>query len=122
VNRREDNAGGTIDRMRADGIALKRLSEIEEVIDVPPERGGFHFSEWERQFVRDVRERHNESLELTPKQREKIKGIWQDLDRRRREDPDERPKEAANLFSSLSPEEQRKQRERAAKVRLPWEK
>lgn len=27
-----------------------------------------------------------------------------------------------NLFSKLSPERQREQRERAAKVRLPWEK
>lgn len=111
-----------IARMREDTVALKQVGEIEEVIDVPAERGGFHFSEWERGFIRNVRRRFDRTLEFTYKQREGIKSIWQDLDRLRRENPEGRPKEAANLFSNLSSEEQRKQRERAAKIKLPWEK
>ena len=63
-----------IGRIREESAALKRLVEIEEAVDVPPE--GFHFSEGERQFVRDIRRRHNATRELTAEQRDRIRKLW----------------------------------------------
>ena len=108
----------TILELRKDTEALKQLSDLEELVDVPPERGGVYFSEWERDFVKSVRRQHDDTLEFTEKQRSKIKDIWQAADLRKRAAPDEKP---ANLFSNLSPQRQAEQRERAKKVRLPWE-
>lgn len=105
--------------LRKDTEALKQLADIEEIIDVPAHRGGVYFSNWEKTFIKDVREQHNRTLDFSKEQRAKIKEIWQALDARKRHAPDEKP---ANLFSSLSPERQREQRERAAAVKLPWEK
>jgi hypothetical protein len=109
----------TILELRKDTAALKELSDLEEMVDVPPERGGVYFSDWEREFIKSVREQHDRTLEFSEKQRMKIKDIWHAVDLRKRERPDEKP---ANLFSKLSPARQAEMRERAAKVRLPWEK
>lgn len=108
----------TVVEMRKDTEALKLLSDLEELVDVPPERGGVYFSDWERGFIKSVRQQFDEYLELSEKQREKIKEVWQAVDLRKRARPDEK---TANLFSKLSPAEQERQRARAAKVRLPWE-
>jgi hypothetical protein len=108
----------TILDLRKDTEALKQLADLEELVDVPPERGGYHFSEWERKFIKDVREQHNRTLDFTSAQRVKIKEIWQAADLRKRAGPDEK---AQNLFSKLSPERQVEQLARAKRVRLPWE-
>ena len=109
----------TILDMRKDTTALKQLADLEELVDVPIERGGVYFSDWERTFIRDVRRQFDDTLDFSPKQREKIAEVWHSVDLRKRTAPDEKP---ANLFSRLSPERQAEQRERAAKIRLPWEK
>ena len=109
----------TILELRKDTAALKQLADLEEIVDVPIERGGVYFTDWEQQFIRDVREQHNRTLEFTEKQRDKIKDIWHTADLRKRGSLYEKP---ANLFSKLSPERQAEMRERAKSVRLPWEK
>lgn len=108
----------TVLELRKDTEALKQLADLEELVDVPLERGGIYFSDWERDFIRSVREQHDRTLEFSEKQRGKIKDIWQAADLRKRVAPDEK---VENLFSKLSPERQAEQRERAKKVRLPWE-
>lgn len=108
----------TILDLRKDTAALKQLADLEELVNVPPERGGIYFSDWERNFIRDIREQHNRTLEFSDKQRDKIKDIWHAADLRQRPSIDEKPK---NLFSSMSPEKQAEQRARAAKIKLPWE-
>lgn len=65
-----------IGRIREESAALKRLLEIEEAVDVVPP-SGFHFSEGERQFVRDIRRRHNATRELTAEQRDRIRKLWE---------------------------------------------
>lgn len=62
-----------IGRIGEESVALKRLVEIEEAVDVPPE--GFHFSEGERQFVQDIRRRHNATREFTAEQRDRIRKL-----------------------------------------------
>jgi hypothetical protein len=109
----------TILDLRKDTEALKQLDDLEELVDVPPERGGVYFSNWEREFIKSVRQQHDETLDFSPKQHDKIKDIWHAVDLRKRAAPDEK---AANLFSNLSPERQAEMRERAGKIRLPWEK
>lgn len=109
----------TVLDLRKDTTALKQLSDLEELVDVPVERGGVYFSDWERKFIRDVRRQFDDTLLFSPGQREKITEVWYAVDLRKRAAPDEKP---ANLFSKLSPERQAEQRARAAKVRLPWEK
>ena len=109
----------TILELRKDTAALEKLSDLEELVNIPPERGGVYFSDWEREFIRSVREQHNRTLEFSEKQRVKIKDIWHAVDLRKRVASDEKP---ANLFSNLSPARQAEMRERAARVRLPWEK
>jgi len=106
----------TILELRKDTETLRRLSDLEELASVPPERGGYHFSEWERGFIASLSE---QQPVFTPEQRDKIKEIWHVVDLRKRSKPEER---AENLFSKLSPERQAEQRARAEKVRLPWEK
>ena len=64
-----------IDRIGEGSVALKRLVEIEAAVDVPPE--GFHFSEGERQFVRDIRRRYNATREFTAEQRDRIRKLWE---------------------------------------------
>ena len=106
----------TVERLERDTVALKQLSDLRELASVPPERGGYHFSDWERGFIQAMSD-----LELSvysQAQRDKIKEIWYAADLRGRASPDEKAK---NLFSALSPERQAEQRARAAKVRLPWE-
>lgn len=103
--------------MQKDTKALEQLLDLQELASVPPERGGYHFSDWERGFIKAL-------FELEPPmfsqvQRDKIQEIWHAADLRGRAEPDEK---AANLFSKLSPERQAEQRARAAKVKLPWEK
>ena len=99
-----------------DAATLKLLADLEELAGVPPERGGYHFSDWERQFIVALREQ--EPL-FSQAQRAKVKEIWQAADLRGRATPDVTAK---NLFSNLTPERQAEQRARAAKVKLPWEK
>jgi hypothetical protein len=100
--------------LRKDTLALKQLADLEELVDVPPERGGAYLSEWERQFIKSA---HGTSC-FTPKQREKIAEIWHSVDLGKRSGPDEK---AQNIFSKLSPERQAEQRERAKRVKLPWD-
>jgi hypothetical protein len=109
----------TILDLRKDTAALKQLEDLEEIVDVPPERGGVCFSDWEKQFIKSVREQFDLALFFSQKQREKIKEVWHSADLRKRGAPDERTE---NLFSKLSPARQAEQRERARRVRLPWEK
>lgn len=108
----------TILELRKDTETLKRLADLEELVDVPVQRGGVYFSDWEREFIRSVRQQYDTSLEFSEKQREKITDIWHTADLRKRKRPEEKTE---NLFSKLSPERQAEQRERAKKVRLPWE-
>lgn len=105
--------------LRKDTEALKRLRELEELVNVPPERGGYHFSEWERGFIASVSEQFDRLTTFTQAQRAKLDQIWHDVELRKRPELDEKP---ANLFSNLSPARQAEQRARAARVRLPWEK
>lgn len=109
----------TILDLKKDTESLKYLADLEELMSVPIERGGFYFSDWERGFVRNIRAQHDDSLVFSEAQRAKLKEIWQAADLRKRARPDE---QTQNLFSSLSPERQAEQRARAAKVKLPWEK
>ena len=119
---KEKNMTDTIPRnileLRKDTEALKHLDDLEELIDIPPERGGVYFSDWEKSFIRSVRAQHDDTLEFTPKQREKIKDIWAAVDLRKRTAPGEKTE---NLFSKLTPERQAEMRERARGI-LPWEK
>jgi hypothetical protein len=108
----------TILDMQKDTAALKQLEELEELVVVPQERGGIYFSDWERKFIADVRRQHDDLLGFSDKQREKIKDIWQAADLRERVAPNEKN---ANLFSNLSPQRQAEQRERANRIKLPWE-
>jgi hypothetical protein len=108
----------TILELRKDTAALKQLDDLEELVSVPPERGGVYFLDWEREFIRSVRQQFNKALTFSPRQRDKIKDIWHAVDLRKRTAPDEKP---ANLFSKLSSERQAEQRERASRVKLPWE-
>lgn len=103
-------------QLRKDTKALKQLDDLEELASVPPELGGYHFSDWERGFIKSLRE---QEPVFSQKQREKLNDIWCAADLRERAAPDEK---AQNLFSGLSPERQAEQRARAAKVRLPWER
>lgn len=105
-------------RLQVDTAALKLLSDLEELVNVPPERGGVYFSDWEKQFIASVRAQFDELPEFTVAQRDKLKEIWHAVDLRKREEPEEKTQ---NLFSKLSSKEQARQRERAAKVKLPWE-
>jgi hypothetical protein len=109
----------TITELRADTASLKQLKELEEIVDVPPERGGVYFSDWERTFIKSVSAQFDAEPMFTAAQREKIKDIWRAVDLRKRGAPDVKTE---NLFSRLSPERQAEQRARAARVRLPWEK
>lgn len=102
--------------MQKDTKAIKQLVDLQELASVPPERGGYHFSDWERGFIKALLEQEPIFSQV---QRDKIQEIWHAADLRGRSEPDEK---AANLFSKLSPERQAEQRARAAKVRLPWEK
>ena len=108
----------TVLALRKDTAALKQLADLEELVDVPPERGGVYFSDWEREFIKSVRVQFNLALFFSTKQREKIAEVWHAVDLRKRGAPDEKTE---NLFSKLSPERQAEQRARAAKVKLPWE-
>lgn len=99
---------------------MKRLGDLEELVDVPVSRGGVPFSDWERDFIGDVRRQFDESLTFSEGQREKILEIWHAADLRKRPVPDDQKVE--NLFSKLSPKRQAEQLERAKKVRLSWEK
>lgn len=109
----------TVIEMRKDTETLRRLSDLEEVIDVPPERGGLHFSDWERNFVKSVRQQFDDSLNFSQAQRDKIEELWREIDLKKRSGPTSNKPE--NLFSKLSPERQAEQRARAARVKLPWE-
>jgi len=107
----------TVLDLRKDTAALKQLEDLVVLSNVPLERGGTHFSEWECQFIASM---DNISPPVfSQAQRDKIAEIWHLADLRKRGAPDEK---AANLFSKLSPERQAEQRERASRVRLPWEK
>ena len=108
----------TILELRKDTATLKQLADLEELVDVPIQRGGVYFSEWEREFVKSVRRQFDDSLEFSEKQREKIADIWKAVDLRKRASPDQKTE---NLFSKLSPERQAEQRARAARIKLPWE-
>lgn len=108
----------TVLELRKDTETLKHLSDLEELVSVPPERGGHHFSDWEKSFIKEVRRNHDATLEFSPKQRAKIKEIWQAADLRKRVAPDEK---VENLFSKLTPARQAEMRERAKRVKLPWE-
>jgi hypothetical protein len=108
----------TILELRKDTATLKQLADLEEFVDVPIQRGGVYFSEWEKEFIKNVRRRFDGTLEFSEKEREKIKEIWQAADLRKRASPEEKTE---NLFSKLSPERQAEQRAKAKGI-LPWEK
>jgi len=108
----------TLLELRNDTAALKQLDDLDELVNVPVTRGGVYFSDWEKDFIKSVRRKFDESLEFSQAQRDKISEIWHTADLRKRVAADEKP---ANLFSNLSPERQAEQRARAAKVKLPWE-
>lgn len=74
----------TVLDLRKDTTALKQLSDLEELVDVPIERGGVYFSDWERTFIRDVRRQFDDTLDFSPKQREKITEVWHAVDLRKR--------------------------------------
>lgn len=107
---------GEIDSVHA--MAIEQLTELEEAAAVPTERGGAYLTEWERNFLLSIREQFDDRGHLSEAQRKKIGEVYSDYEKGRAV---ERDAGAANLFSRLSPAEQRAQRERAAKVRLPWE-
>ena len=111
------NVSSTILELRKDTEALKLLSDLVELVDVPPERGGVYFSDWEKQFIKSLGEL--ESPIFTEAQQEKLREVWHSVDLRKRGKPDEK---VANLFSNLSPARRAEQLARAAKVKLPWEK
>lgn len=71
--------------LRKDTEALKLLGELVELASVPPERGGSHFSDWERDYIASM------SVIQPPvfseAQRAKIKEIWQAADLRKRGPP-----------------------------------
>lgn len=113
--KKKQNTQDTDLELRKDTEALKRLRELEELVNVPPERGGYHFSDWEKKFIKSL---GDQQPVFTPAQRAKLEQIWHDVELRKRPELDEKP---ANLFSSMSPEKQAAQRARAAKVKLPWE-
>lgn len=108
----------TILELRKDTATLKQLADLEELVDVPIQRGGVYFSEWEKEFIKNVRRQFDDTLEFSEKQREKITEIWKASDLRKRASPDEKTE---NLFSKLSPQRQAEQRARAKGI-LPWEK
>lgn len=108
----------TILDLRKDTAALKHLADLEELVNVPVQRGGVYFSDWEKQFIKSVRVQFDLALFFSAKQREKIKEVWQAVDLRKRGAPDESSK---NLFSKLSSERQAEQRERASRIVFPWE-
>jgi hypothetical protein len=60
----------TVLALRKDAAALKQLADLEELVDVPPERGGVYFSDWEREFIKSVRVHFNLALFFSTKQRE----------------------------------------------------
>ena len=66
-----------LERIREESIALKRLGEIEDALERSPREGGFHFTDRERQFVKNIRHKYNAKLELTAEQRDKIKRLWE---------------------------------------------
>jgi hypothetical protein len=103
--------------LRKDTASLAQLEDLEELVNVPVQRGGVYFSDWERGFIASMG--GIEPPVFSQAQRDKISEIWQAVDLRKRGAPDEK---SANLFSKLSPERQAEQRERASRVRLPWEK
>jgi len=107
----------TILELRNDTAALKQLEDLVVLANVSPERGGTHFSGWERRFIASMDD--ISPPVFSQAQRDKIAEIWHLADLRKRGAPDEKP---ANLFSNLSPERQAEQRARAAKVKLPWER
>lgn len=107
---------GSVSQMRKDTAALKHLADLEELASVPPERGGHHFTDWERGFIKALRE---QEPVFSQAQRDKLKEIWHAADLRGRAEIDDKP---ANAFSALSPQRQAEQRAAAAKVKLPWEK
>ena len=109
----------TVVELRKDAEALEHLNELEELVSVPTERGGYPFSDWERGFLASVRKQFDRLTTFTQAQRAKLNQIWHDVELRKRPELDEKP---ANLFSKLSPARQAEQRARAARVRLPWEK
>jgi hypothetical protein len=109
----------TVLDLRKDTAALKQLADLEELVNVPIERGGMYFSDRERGFIKSVREQFDLTLFFSAKQREKIKEVWHSVDLRKRGAPEEKTE---NLFSKLSPKRQAEQRERASRVKLPWER
>lgn len=109
-----------VQELAADARALRQLGELEEQAGIAPERGGPHLTEWERDFLRSVREQFDRLLTFSAGQREKIAEIHSDIEKGRSA-PWERDAGAANVFSKMSPERQAEERRKAAKVRLPWE-
>ena len=66
-----------LDLIKTESVALKRLAEIEEAFDKAPEEGGYHATDRERQFVRDIRRKYDARHELTAEQRDRIKHLWE---------------------------------------------
>lgn len=66
-----------LNRIREESSALKRLADLEEAMRQKTSEGSFRFSAQERQIVKSIRHRHNETLELTYEQRERIKQLWE---------------------------------------------
>lgn len=77
----------TVLELRKDTATLKQLADLEELVNVPVTRGGAYFSDWEKQFIRSVRQQFDDTLEFTEKQRDKIKEVWHAVDLLRRREP-----------------------------------
>src|SRR5262245_36299589 len=68
-------ANDSILELRKDTEAMKLLGDLVELEKVPPERGGYHFSDWERGFIKSCSEQ--DPPIYSEAQRSKIKDIWQ---------------------------------------------
>ncbi len=66
----------TINEIRDDTKALKQLADLEEIVDLPPSLGGFHFLRDERDFIVIARQLFDDRLGFTLMQRERIDRIW----------------------------------------------
>lgn len=52
------------------------LTDCENVANIPKERGGPGFNEWEKEFLESLREQFDRNGSLTDKQLEKLEELW----------------------------------------------
>lgn len=98
---------GKVARLPDETVAVKRLEALEEAVKVQPEDGGFQFTDWERDFIRDARRKHGSTGEFKSEDRDTIKHLWDTFKSKKRG----RPEELAAKFG-----------EKKARRRAPWER